>query len=110
MSTIELPLGCEELPAIVPEVPKGAPFEGVPPAAQIHAALLVTYDEATQTVNVTLNPAKVKNWGFAKGLLSQAIDAVELQLKMMHMQAMQAAQAEQMQAMAISQQMGRSRH
>ena len=65
-----------------------------PNGQPVEPSILVSYDAATQNVNLRLNQEQIKNWAFAAAVLRMAADAADNQHKMEMAIAMQRQAAE----------------
>ena len=66
-------------------------------------AVVIGWDGEKQGVAITLDPAQVKNWSFAKALLLMAVEVAEQQIKVAQVAGMQQAMIEQQQAQQLAQ-------
>lgn len=71
-------------------------------------AILLFWDEASQSVQVQTNPAQIKNLAFAKALLDQAAEAVGQQVRFQSAAMMQRMAEEQAENQALARKVLRS--
>jgi hypothetical protein len=70
---------------------------------QIQPAILISYDPATQVVDMQINPSQIKNWSFAKRILQDATDLADLNMRMAQAAMLQQQQQAAAQSQAIAQ-------